>query len=405
MSNSEQSYQQHLENCPEIISWAFKNKPKNFYEIIEIFDIEGSSSTINKFLVILSLAEKLKNANCLNIQEKFAEANTWSKFLSLGSELFFAYEFVRLGFDVSLILDNSKEWKKSNGQDCPSPDIKMQKDGKEFLVEVARLSDDETTSNIAQKINPIIRNNIFRVMIQYCEEFCIPVVSYKKRKKREELIEKFVDQFREAIKTVDHNSLPQTKTILDCQVEFSEAYKQEGYYAGCRTGCSDPSEEIQPQIQSEIKRKAKKRQEWDDSQKKLPYLVALDIQQNWFDESKLIPLLFGNQCYRLPQFYGKPGDPNFPPYSEPKIVADAKKSGWKNFLVNVGFDPQSNSYIRELGILTENDTLLRNITGVIARIQSRLQIVPNPFAEQQINCLDLEKVILWQSVSDIYKNN
>jgi hypothetical protein len=138
MRDLDELYQKILENCPEIVRWAFQNKPKNFYEVTKIFDIEGSQSNISRFLEILNLAEELKDANCPNIQEKFAEASDWFKFLSLGSELFFAYEFVKLGFCVSLIPDNSLEW-KIDQQDGASPDLSIEKDGQKFLVEVARI--------------------------------------------------------------------------------------------------------------------------------------------------------------------------------------------------------------------------------------------------------------------------
>ena len=34
-----------------------------------------------------------------------------------------------------------------------------------------------------------------------------------------------------------------------------------------------------------------------------------------------------------------------------------------------------------------------------------LRIVPNPFAEKQINCLDLEEIIPWRTVKDIYQSS
>jgi hypothetical protein len=421
VTNTEDLFQQALENCPEIVRWAFKNKPENFYTINETFDIEGSSSTLIRLLSNLKFAEELKNTNCSNIQEKFAEANSWSKFLSLGSELFFAYEFVKLGFEVSLILDNSPEFKKANRQDKASPDISIKKDGRQFLVEVARISDDETQLEIANKINPIIKENSFRVRIKYSEEFSIPAIRHEERTERENLIKDFVNKFREIIQTIDSNSLPNIQNILDCQVEFSESLEPKGYYAGCRTSIiTNPGEKIQLQIKNELERKAKKRQQWEDLQKSLLYLVALDIQQNLFFEHKLISLLFGGQCYRLPQFYGKPGDPNFPSYSEPAIVTSAKENGWKYFLENVGFDPRSSSHIHEPGIFI-SDPIFENVTGVIARMQNNqsfgaypyftkeqfnpLRIVPNPFAEKQINCLDLEEIIPWRTVKDIYKSS
>jgi hypothetical protein len=417
MRNTEDLFQQALENYPEIVRWAFKNKPKNFYTINEIFDTEGSSSALIRLLNILQLTEELRNANCLNIQEKFAETHEWKKFLSLGSELFFAYEFVKLGFEVSLIPDNSREF-TANGQDIPSPDISIKKDGQEFLVEVARVSDDETQLEIANKISTIIKKNPFRVRIKYSEEFSIPVVDCQERKKREKSIKDFVDKFRGIIKTIDSNSLPQVQNILDCQVEFSESHEKQGYYAGCSTSIiTIPEEKIQLQIKNVLESKAKKRQQWNDSQKNLLYLVALDIQQNLFFEHKLISLLFGGLSHHSREFYGNPGDPNFPSYVEPEIVTSAKNNGWKDFLVNVGFNPHSNSYILDPGIFI-NNSIFENVTGVIARTQKNrsirpfsrvgweetnpLKIVPNPFAEEKINRLDLEEIIPWRIVKEIY---
>lgn len=122
-----------------------------------------------------------------------------------------------------------------------------------------------------------------------------------------------------------------------------------------------------------------------------------------FFENELISLLFNEQCSLLSQIYGKPGD---------------TENGWKDFLENVGFNPQSNSYIREPGIFI-NNSIFENVTGVIVRMQNNesfgaypcyareqfnpLRIVRNPFAEEQINCLDLEEIIPWRTVEDICK--
>ena len=160
MYDLENIYQSSLDNCPEIIRWAFGNKPQNFIEIKRIFNIDGNSKNFHRFLRNIKLAEELKSKGCLNIQEKFAETNTWFKFLSFGSELYFASEFAKLGFKVSFIPDDSSEWKRNNGQDIPSPDIFIEKNDQKFLVEVARIKDDETTSDIAIQINSIIKKKL-----------------------------------------------------------------------------------------------------------------------------------------------------------------------------------------------------------------------------------------------------
>lgn len=94
----------------------------------------------------------------------------------MGSELFFAYEFVKLGFCVSLIPDNSSEW-KINGQNIPSPDFTVQKDSMKFLVEVARIKGDETILDISNRINSLIKEHPFRIDINYSEQFSISFVS------------------------------------------------------------------------------------------------------------------------------------------------------------------------------------------------------------------------------------
>lgn len=390
MYDLENLYQNSLDNCPEIIRWAFEQKPQNFSNITEIFDLDGSLKNLFRFLKIIKLAEELKNQNCSNIQEKFAETNTWSKFLSFGSELYFASELAKLGFKVSFILDNSSEWKTDDSKDIPSPDIYIERNGLNFFIEVARIKDDETTSDIAIKINPIIKKYPFRVHIRYSEEFSNPVVSSEEREEREEQIENFVAQLKQVIGTVNPELLPQTKIIFGCEIEFSQAPKNKGYYAGCMTGVIiNPSERVKPQIKNELCKKAEKRKSWNDSHKDIKYLVALDIQQNWFFEDRLIPLLFGEQCA------------NFSDYSEAEIVTRAKENGWTDFLDNVGFNLVSDAHVRELGILI-NQPIFNNVTGVVTRIEDHLQVTPNPFAEQQINYPDLEKVIPWRTVEDIY---
>ncbi|MEO0926151.1 MAG: hypothetical protein AAFY63_09800 [Cyanobacteria bacterium J06643_13] len=267
---------------------------------------------------------------------------------------------------------------------------------------MARIKDDETTSDIAIKIYPIIKKSSFRVHIRYSEEFSNPVVCYTEREEREKQIENFVEQFKRVITTVDTKSLPQTKIILGCEVEFSQSPKNQGYYAGCMIGViTDPSEKIKPQIENELRKKAKKRERWNDLHKNISYLVALDIQQGWFSEEKLIPLLFGEQCADLSQSFGNPGDKSFPDYHEPEIVTYAKENGWTDFLEKVGLNPKSNVHVREPGILI-NEPIFNNVTGVITRMRDHLQIVPNPFAEKQINYPNLEKIILWRTVEDIY---
>ncbi|MBK1988667.1 hypothetical protein A0J48_014145, partial [Sphaerospermopsis aphanizomenoides BCCUSP55] len=161
---------------PEIFNWAFSQKLSNLYNISEHFG-ENETDLLN-LLEIIYLAEQLKYANCSNIQEKFADTTNLNKLYSLSSELFFANEFRKLGFSVSLIPDNTPEWPTK------SPDMCVVKEGREFLIEVARISGDETTSEIADSIRSLIKKSPFWIEIQISRECYIPVVNSKEREEQ-----------------------------------------------------------------------------------------------------------------------------------------------------------------------------------------------------------------------------
>ncbi|MDJ0898429.1 MAG: hypothetical protein QNJ55_06430 [Xenococcus sp. MO_188.B8] len=261
-------YASMLSDLPEIVNFAYQNNPENFYNVTEIFDEQESN--LSKFLQILAIAEKLRHdqnfKNNTGIQEKFSEATNWYKFLSLESELYFANELKNLNFDVSFISDSSLEWQENN-QTLPSPDLCAEKDNIKFLIEVAKIKDDDTTDNIANLIIPIIRKTKFRVNIQYCQDFSYPVTSYEERENREKLIHDFVAKFKQVITEVD--TLPHDIDILGCKVEFTQSLLNHGYYACCSTEVlTNPADLIKPRIQFELERKANKRMKWKEEKKK-----------------------------------------------------------------------------------------------------------------------------------------
>ncbi|WP_413171920.1 hypothetical protein [Anabaena azotica] len=365
---------------PEIFDWAFSKKITNLIDITEHFgEMRGD---LFKLFEVLHFVEQLRSGNCSNIQEKFADTTSWSKLPSLNSELFFANEFAKMGFSVSLIPDNALEYPKK------SPDISVLKDGREFLIEVALISGDETTSEIGESIATVARETHFRVEIQYSEEFSIPVVKSDERKERENLIDRFIDEFKKIIQTIDQKSLPQNRDILGCKVTFTQPlYGKRGYYAGCVTGAINiPDEKFKEEITFRVQEKAKKRMSWNETQQNKPYLVALDIQQLFMESQYLVSLLFGERCYFEP--------PSKPKYTELPEVNEAKAHGWQKLLEEVGFSEQICPVIQP-GIFITNPFISQNVTGIIARIGGELYCLPNPFAEKSINCLDLQQEIPW----------
>jgi hypothetical protein len=371
-------------SVPELIRWSFSKKPQNLFAVTEHFG--EVQLDLFKFLEILELIESSRSSNFLNLQDKLVgESSSWGKFLAFGSELFFANEFSKQGFSVELILESEKCWARQNRR---PPDLLVFKDDQKLLIEVARISGDETTSEVAARISPLIRQSSFRVEIKYSEDFSFPVIKSNERTDRQNLIEKFVNEFEKIITTFDSTtSLPKSYDILGCRVTFTKPLAgKRGYYAGCVTdGIILPEEKLYQHIAFDvIEDKAKKRVTWAESKKEIPYLIALDIQQDFIFQDKLVSLLFGKRCYFTD---------SQPQYSEPSIVSDAKARGWKEFLEKVGFSQQTQSPVTQPGLLIRNENTCKNATGIIAKIRGELHYLPNPFAEEPINSLDIHALM------------
>ncbi|MEQ9552914.1 MAG: hypothetical protein RIM23_25270 [Coleofasciculus sp. G3-WIS-01] len=370
-------------SVPELIGWSFSKKPKNLLAITEHFG--ETQQDLFKLLEVLELIESSRGCNFLNLQDKLVEeSSSWSNFLSFGSELFFANEFSRQKFSVELILKSTECWNKEGRK---IPDFSVLKDNQNFLIEVARISGDETTSEVASRISPLIRRSSFRVEIKYSENFSFPVIKSNERTDRKNLIDEFVNEFDKIIKTLDSTtSLPKSEDILGCRVTFTKPrHGNRGYYAGCVTDAINlPEEKLYQHIAFVIEEKAKKRITWDESKKEIPYLIALDIQQDYIFQDRLISLLFGKRCHCID---------SQPQYSEPSIVSDAKARGWQEFLEKVGFSQQTQSPVTEPGLLISNENTCKNVTGIIAKISGELHYLPNPFAEEPINSLDIHALV------------
>lgn len=372
-----------MTSVPELIHWSFSKKPENLFEITKHFG--EAQQDLFKLLEILKLIELSRCRKFLNLQDKLvAESSNWRRFLAFGSELFFANEFFKQGFSVEFILDSDKHWAKPTRK---PPDFIVSKDEQKFLIEVASIAGDETTSEVAKYIRPLIKKSSFCVDIKYTEDFSFPVIKFNEREARQRLIEAFVNEFEKIITTLDSTtSLPKSCDIMGCQVTFTKPLAgKRGYYSGCVTDAVViPEDKLYQHIASVIEYKAKKRVTWAESEKEIPYLIALDIQQDFIFPERLVSLLFGKQCYFLH---------SQPQYSEPSIVSVAKARGWQIFLEDIGFSQQTQSPVIQPGLLISNEVTSKNVTGVIAKIRGELHYLPNPFAEEPINSLDIHAMV------------
>jgi hypothetical protein len=395
-----------ISHFPEIIQYCFHEKSENFFKVVECFagrnsepfNLFGaneeetlrnirssgipdqSKDYLDTFLKGIHLAQELRDFGCNGIQRKFSETPRWDKFLSLKSELLFAHAFAKLGFSISLISDSDKEWSRK------SPDILLEKDGQKIFVEVRRIGKDEIVSELLNQLNSLYQDlPNFYVWIKFSKEFSSPTIVREDWNKREELINGFLNDFKEVLPLISETSLPETIEIQGCHVNFSSqpCFSYRGI-DGIPSTIFIPQDKLDEKINKVLKEKAEKRNTWTESQRTFPYLVALDIYHECQPPFALINLLFGDEIV---------GNP--PEYSEPYIVSQAKENGWREVLESVGYKPDLQSYIHNPGILVSHQCIFQNVTGVVTNIWDALQFVPNPFAEEQINRPNLQEIITW----------
>jgi hypothetical protein len=339
---------------------------------------ERQNALIRFLEEIFPLSESLKSYQCKGIQEKFSETTSWSKIPSLTSELFFANEFAKLGFSVELISDSESNWQHRDKR-IPSPDFLASKDGESIFVEVARIGGDETISQIIDAISPLLSDTSFCAEIQYTREFSWPTISHNERTKRENLIEDFVEHFKTCLQDAELPTSSLKYDIFGCQISLIRTPNcQPGYYKGSN-GAVITIPEFKAYVAYQIEKKAKKRQNWNHQRKQIPYLVALDIQQSFILSPIFVQWLFGSRT----SLNVRHANISENPYSEPDRVSDAKSQGWKDLLEKVGFN--SRERVEEGGILMTHETL-NNISGLVVNMSGIPHFIPNPFAEESINC-------------------
>ena len=362
-----------------------------------IRDLGENQSRILILLECIKLAQQLRDDNCTNIQEKFADVSSWDKLFALHSEMIFAGAFSQQGFKVNFIPDRSETWKrdKKGSEYHKSPDISIEKDGKKLFVEVTQLSDDEAMARISEKLNSILNNHSkvpLRVETHYSKSFCHPALNFEEREAKNQRIDDLVKEFRKAIYALDVSLLPQTLEILDCTFKFSKSFfqdgdrKPKGYHgSSIYPFIRIPQRELDDLVIQRLLAKAEKRSGWGKQHKKTPYLIALDARQKFLSSQEIASLLLGEKC-----LLEKPRD-----YFDPEIIAKAKSNGWKTFLEEFGYQSVPDFYISSPGIFMKYHDKLHNTTGVVIRFVESFQLIPNPFADPEINCPDLQDIIPW----------
>jgi hypothetical protein len=227
----------------------------------------------------------------------------------------------------------------------------------------------------------LLSDTSFCAEIQYTREFSWPAISHNERTQRENLIEDFVEHFKTCLQAAELPTSSLKYDIFGCQISLIPTPNgQPGYYKGSN-GAVITIPEFKAYVAYQIEKKAKKRQNWNHQRKQIPYLVALDIQQPFILSPIFVQWLFGSRTYldvRDPDILANL-------YSEPVRVRDAKNQGWKGILEKVGFNPREREQVEENGILMNNETL-NNLSGLVVKMSGTPHFIPNPFADEFINC-------------------
>jgi hypothetical protein len=79
--------------------------------------------------------------------------------------------------------------------------------------------------------------------------------------------------------------------------------------------------------------------------------------------------------------------------SYPKCVMNQLQGNQKELLLKLGFDSQRRSYIDKCGYFVIEESVRKNITGVITMFNDELECFPNPFCDELIHLPNLPEYL------------
>jgi hypothetical protein len=321
----------------------------------------------------------LQSFGALNLREKLCEADNLDKFYSIVAELDAARFLSRFGKRIEFIVDGL--WKG------PSPDMLVRDGNRELYVEVKRVSEDDTISDLRKELDKFLPRltTPIRVDLRLKGELLAPATERPSRLRKARLAKESLDLFKEAIQAANLANLPETISTPQINYDLLPISQAKGF---CGTIGSDgvftPDEpEIIKKLQSDLREKARKRSAWKGSRRTRPYLIALVSELTWLDSATINAAFTGHIIYA-------PMENDFSILPINRKVEVARSLGWESFLLEIGLIPNRERKIfvktgDEGCLLT--DERLADVSGVLIIVQwtGRYYFVPNPFATAEIN--------------------
>ncbi|SRR6266480_1460673 len=353
------------------LSWAFDQNPTLYDLVLETY------RAVPRYLGSLdALTGTLRQRKVRGIEEKILDVgpNNLSKLRSTISEFRVAELMALNGKTVRLLSDDYLPGK--------SPDILAVDSLGEHYVEVARFSDDEIIEYIRDEVAKFLRNITppYRVDVFLSSKLSNPAVEHQERRKKEEIAESVLAKFGRILAEYGEFSATHSIIIDDVEFQISKSPIETGFVGTVTTETmvvqsGHFSERIKFLVTDPKLGKAIKRESWIGADRSKYYIVAVVVEQPFFDlESAITPLLGFRTHYT-----SKPPQVEIHP-----LVKEASSRGWTPLLEELHFIPKEKSVFTSYGAFLE-DAICKNVSAVLVLAENQRLWLPNPFASKEIN--------------------
>lgn len=258
------------------------------------------------------------------------------------------------------------------------PDIFAKDSQIEAYIEVRRIIEDPTKNQIIELLRKLLRNYPCIVNLELNEEMATPTTRYYEIEKRKRMVREVLQQLETKLKMLNLSSLPMKIETDIGKFEVLRSPSNMGYPGVLSYDIIVPKDKLIKKICYDLKEKAKKREEWGTEHKSKVYIIALDFEE-WGYEDLLEEALIGSRIYVLPPL-------KVPAIPETDEVRHARERGWEDFLRKTNIIPSDQIYLdwSKKGVFF-TESIMKNVSGVIGRLDQKINFVPNPFSYDEIN--------------------
>jgi len=376
----------HLENTYLFLDMALIQNQK-IKEMIEEVYIENDS-----YLKHLDeLFQELFIGNCIGIKEKMKDVSSIEKMTSIMAEFYIGRFFLRMGFSVKFLNDDYSKNK--------SPDILIEKMKKRILVEVMRYGDGPVIDCLLKELREFLHEKPYRVDIKLDEHLSLPPVGWEEIQTVEsettDSLKKFKNQFISSDKKY---------SIRTNHIEFiiNPISRPDGYPGIIfHEVIGVPTEKIISQLKYHIIKKAKKKNDFDDDDRRIPYIVAIFSDLVYLDDIIFKEMIYGAVMgYPDQDRYKKIIEKDYKEQiriyktgKEWRRIEEAVNAGWHDYLWHVHLIPHDFYYVYKHGLYL-SDQATNNVAGILLMtVVDRVTFFPNPFSDSEMNSFDCLKML------------